>query len=80
MIEFFGEDMVNDEEKRYSNALPVEICMDKRADIILAYEMNGEPLNPDHGFPLRLICPGMIGAKSVKWLSRVLVLDTDTPS
>lgn len=80
MIEFFGEDMVNDEEKRYSNALPVEICMDKSADIILAYEMNGEPLNPDHGFPLRLICPGMIGAKSVKWLSRVLVLDTDTPS
>ena len=54
--------------------------MDKRNDMLLAYEMNGEPLLNDHGYPLRLICPGMIGSKSVKWLSRIFVIDSDSPS
>jgi len=54
--------------------------MSKKSDIILAYEMNGETLPKDHGYPLRLICPGMIGAKSVKWLSRIMVLDSESPS
>ena len=53
--------------------------MDKKSDIIIAFEMNGEPLTKDHGFPLRLICPGMIGAKSVKWLSRIMLLDIESP-
>ena len=54
--------------------------MSKKSDIILAYEMNGETLPKDHGYPLRLICPGMIGAKSVKWLSRIMVLYSESPS
>src|SRR6266511_3080861 len=39
-----------------------------------AYEMNGEPLPPQHGFPLRLIVPGWYGMTSVKWLSSVEVV------
>jgi sulfite oxidase len=54
--------------------------MDKDSDIILAYEMNGEPLTRDHGFPLRLICPGMVGAKSVKWLSIISVVRSESPN
>lgn len=41
--------------------------------------MNGEPLSADHGFPLRVIVPGTIGARSVKWLSRIVVSKNEYP-
>jgi DMSO/TMAO reductase YedYZ molybdopterin-dependent catalytic subunit len=41
------------------------------ADVLLAYEMNGEPLLPEHGHPLRLVVPGFYGTNSVKWLRRI---------
>ncbi|QIN84978.1 molybdopterin-dependent oxidoreductase [Rubrobacter tropicus] len=40
-------------------------------DVLLAYEMNGGPLAPEHGFPLRVVVGGYVGARSVKWLSEV---------
>jgi sulfane dehydrogenase subunit SoxC len=42
---------------------------------ILAYEMNGAPLPPQHGFPLRLVVPGWYGMQNVKWLVRITVLE-----
>jgi DMSO/TMAO reductase YedYZ molybdopterin-dependent catalytic subunit len=44
-------------------------------DTLLAYEMNGEPLTPEHGFPLRLVTPGWFGMGSVKWLVNIRVLE-----
>ena len=44
--------------------------------MLLAYAMNGEPLPPQHGFPLRLVVPGWYGMTSVKWLRRITLLDT----
>ena len=38
---------------------------------LLAYAINGEPLPPQHGFPLRLVVPGWYGMTSVKWLARI---------
>lgn len=40
-------------------------------EVLLAYEMNGEPLQPQHGYPLRLVVPGWYGMTSVKWLRRI---------
>ena len=45
------------------------------ADTLLAFEMNGAPLPPEHGFPVRLVVPGYFGTNSVKWLQRITVAD-----
>ena len=47
----------------------------ERGDVLLAYEINGEPLDAEHGFPLRLLVPGFYGTNSVKWLSRLHLAD-----
>jgi len=62
-----------DEEQSYARSLPLEEAL--AGDAILAYEINGVPLPPQHGFPLRLLVPGWYGMTSVKWLSRITVLD-----
>jgi DMSO/TMAO reductase YedYZ molybdopterin-dependent catalytic subunit len=46
---------------------------------LIAYEMNGQPLPQQHGFPLRLIVPGLYGEKSPKWLTRIELLDDSDP-
>jgi DMSO/TMAO reductase YedYZ molybdopterin-dependent catalytic subunit len=56
-------------EHDYARSLSVEEVM--RPDVLLAYEMNGRPLEPQHGFPLRLVVPGWYGMTQVKWLSRI---------
>ncbi len=42
-------------------------------DVLLAYEMNGQPLPPDHGYPVRLVVPSWIGIASIKWLGQLEV-------
>ena len=62
-----------DVEQSYERSLPLSEAM--RDEVMLAYELNGEPLPPQHGFPLRLLVPGWYGMTSVKWLERITVLD-----
>jgi DMSO/TMAO reductase YedYZ molybdopterin-dependent catalytic subunit len=60
-------------EQVYQRSLPLEEAL--REEILLAYEMNGEALPPQHGYPLRLVVPGWYGMTNVKWLAAVTVLD-----
>ena len=61
-------------EQNYQRSLPVTEAM--RDDVLLAYEMNGGPLPPQHGYPLRLVVPGWYGMAHVKWLTGInLVAD-----
>lgn len=59
-------------EESYARSLPLAVALDGGA--LLAWEMNGEPLPAEHGFPLRLVVPGWYGMASVKWLATVRVL------
>lgn len=61
-----------DEVQAYQRSLGLQEAL--REDLLLAYEMNGEPLQPQHGYPLRLIVPGWYGMTSVKWLDQIEVL------
>ena len=56
---------------------PVEKALD---DALLAWRMDGEPLRPDHGFPLRLVLPGWVGIASIKWLGSLEVSLTELTS
>lgn len=62
----------------YGTSVKMNWCMDPNRGIMLAHKMNGETLHPDHGKPLRIIIPGQIGGRSVKWLKRIIV--TAAPS
>jgi DMSO/TMAO reductase YedYZ molybdopterin-dependent catalytic subunit len=55
--------------QEYQRSLSIEEA--SREEVLLVYAMNGRPLEPQHGFPLRLIVPGWYGMTSVKWLSRI---------
>jgi sulfane dehydrogenase subunit SoxC len=60
------------ETQDYQRSLTLDEAL--REEVLLAYEMNGRPLPPQHGFPLRLIVPGWYGMTHVKWLRRVTAL------
>ncbi|XP_053311618.1 sulfite oxidase, mitochondrial [Spea bombifrons] len=64
----------------YGASITFEHAMRKENDVLLAYEMNGEDLPRDHGFPLRVIVPGVVGARNVKWLGRIVVSEEESLS
>ena len=74
-VVFTGADegVQGEEVQLYQRSLPLAEALHE--DTLLAFAMNGEPLPPQHGFPLRLIVPGWYGMASVKWLQRIEVLD-----
>jgi sulfite oxidase len=52
-------------------SIPIHTAISRYGDVLLAYEMNGEPLTAQHGFPLRLIAPGHSGVRNAKWLAEI---------
>ncbi|KAL0004563.1 hypothetical protein SO802_012124 [Lithocarpus litseifolius] len=74
-VEFISVDKCKEENGGpYKASIPLIQATTSDSEVILAYEMNGEPLNRDHGYPLRVIVPGVIGARSVKWLDSINII------
>ncbi len=67
-LALFGED-------GYSDSISLERA--QQENVVLAYHMNGVSLPPDHGYPLRLIVPGIYGMKNVKWINRLELVPYD---
>lgn len=77
-VNFEGAD--DPSEGKYATCIPLEYAMDPTNDVILAYEMNDVNLPPDHGYPIRLMIPGWVGGRCVKWLARIWVSDKENDS
>eukprot|EP01114_Cavostelium_apophysatum_P016568 TRINITY_DN4743_c0_g1_i1.p1 TRINITY_DN4743_c0_g1~~TRINITY_DN4743_c0_g1_i1.p1 ORF type:complete len:587 (+),score=108.53 TRINITY_DN4743_c0_g1_i1:53-1813(+) len=64
----------------YGSSIPIEKALGPYGDVILAFEMNGQELPLDHGYPVRIIAPGITGARNVKWLSKIITSSEESPS
>ncbi|XP_052824361.1 sulfite oxidase [Octopus bimaculoides] len=64
----------------YGASIPIDLFKVIQQDVILAYEMNGEELTADHGYPLRVIIPGVVGARQVKWLKKIILSSEESTS
>ncbi|KAF4043480.1 Mo-co oxidoreductase dimerization domain [Phytophthora infestans] len=78
-VQFEGLD-ADTEGNTYGASIPVATALDPRKDVLLAFEMNGETIPRDHGYPLRVIVPGTVGARNVKFLHRVVLSSEESPS
>jgi sulfite oxidase len=79
-VELAGLDSVEREGERFGFGGSIELGKALGAEVLLATELNGAPLPTQHGFPLRAVVPGWIGARSVKWLGRISLLDEPSPN
>ena len=69
-IQFFAAD-----DMRAS--IPAEKALAAHGDVILAYEMNGEAIPADHGFPVRAVVPGHVGVRNVKWVQKIVAAEDE---
>jgi nitrate reductase (NAD(P)H) len=63
---------------KYGTSQRLSWALDRSKGMIISWGLNGEDLSPDHGYPLRLVVPGQIGGRMVKWLQRIEVSDCES--
>jgi nitrate reductase (NAD(P)H) len=73
-----AEDLPGGGGTKYGTSITRERALDPTMDVMLAYQQNGGPLLPDHGFPVRLIVPGCTAGRMVKWLKRIVVAPAES--
>lgn len=79
-VEFLGLDRAEKEGKRYDFGGSIPLAKALAGETLLAYALNGRPLPALHGFPVRALVPGYIGARSVKWLGQVILRADPSPN
>ena len=81
---FDGSDVITEKNETFSfgGSIPIEKSLVTTATgaTLVATQMNGQALTAAHGFPLRTVVPGFIGARSVKWLNKITVSDRPSPN
>ena len=77
-VNFEGAD--DPSEGKYATCIPLDYAMDPGNDVLLAYEMSNVRLPPDHGYPVRLMIPGYIGGRCVRWLARIWTSEHENQS
>lgn len=71
-LHFEGAD--GDSKQHFAASIPMTKALSREGgDVVVAYDYEGEPLTRDHGFPIRIVVPGTIGARSVKWVTRMAI-------
>jgi sulfite oxidase len=73
-VAFLGLDATPADARGFGGSIPLTKA--QQGEVLIAYKMNGDTLPPNHGYPLRVVVPGYIGARSVKWLSQINVQTT----
>jgi sulfite oxidase len=79
-VEFIGLDSVDRHGERFGFGGSIDMNKALSEEVLLATKLNGQPLPPAHGFPVRAVVPGWIGARSVKWLGRIVLRDDPSPN
>lgn len=74
-VAFAAHDDVTADGRTFRFGVSVPLAKALSPDVLLAWAMNGEPLAPEHGYPLRLVVPGFAGIRSPKWLAAITVQD-----
>jgi sulfite oxidase len=74
-VQFVGLDQVEREGHHFGYGASIDLSKAEGPEVLLATGLNGMPLPAVHGFPLRVVVPGWIGARSVKWLGRITLLE-----
>jgi sulfite oxidase len=74
-VEFIGLDEVERHGHRFGFGGSIDLAKALSAEVLLASELNGAPLPAVHGFPIRVVVPGWIGARSVKWLGGITLAE-----
>ena len=94
VLKYLGVDLTNKEIKHvhfvgldsdptgstYGASIPIDKVLNENGDVLIAFQMNGVDIPLDHGYPLRAIAPGIIGARSVKWLSKIILSNEESKS
>jgi sulfite oxidase len=79
-VEFTGLDRVERQGRQFGFGGSIDVAKALSDEVLLATELNGAPLPEAHGFPLRAVVPGWIGARSVKWLGRITLREDPSPN